>query len=85
MYELIYSKKALKYLNKLPKDIQERIIKTLERCRVRPHAFVKRLVSEQFFKLRVGDYRVIADINKNQLRILVIKIGHRKKIYKNKL
>ena len=82
-YELIFSDKSLKQLKKLEKETQERIIKALERIRIRPEAHVTKLVGDVGYRLRVGNYRVFLDIEKGKLLILVIKIGHRKKIYKN--
>lgn len=82
MYELIFSDISLKQLNKLEKNIQERIISTLERIRIRPESYLIRLVDDPGYKLRVGDYRVIIDLDKTKLIILVIKIGHRRNIYK---
>jgi mRNA interferase RelE/StbE len=81
-YDILISEKAKKQLSKLDRGLRERIIKTLKRCRVRPYVHVKKLVSSPYFRLRVGDYRVIMDIKDNELRILVIEIDHRKKIYK---
>lgn len=66
---------------KLERNIQERIISSLERIRIRPEAFIAKLVGDPGYKLRIGDYRVIMDIDKNNLIILVIKVGHRKNIY----
>lgn len=82
MFELTYSKTAVKFLKKLPKEKQEHILSVLERARIRPEAHFERLIGEKAYKLRAGDYRIIADIYKEKLRILVIKIGHRKNIYK---
>lgn len=82
MYSIIYSKKAEKQLEKLEKYIQEKIIKSLERIRIRPEAYVEKLVGDSGYKFRVGDYRVILDVNKGDLIVLVIKIGHRRNIYK---
>lgn len=82
MYELRYSPIALKQLEKLEKNLKERIIATLERIRIRPESYAKKLVGDLGYSLRVGDYRVILDIYKNELLILVIKIGHRKNVYK---
>lgn len=65
---------------KLERNIQKRIISSLERIRIRPEAFITKLVVDPGYKLRIGDYRVIMDIDKNNLIILVIKVGHRKKI-----
>ncbi|OGD34251.1 cytotoxic translational repressor of toxin-antitoxin stability system [Candidatus Atribacteria bacterium RBG_16_35_8] len=81
MYEIIFSQKAKKQLFKLEKVIQERIISALERIRIRPEAYVTKLVGDPGYKLRVGDYRVIMDIDKDNLLILVIKVGHRRNIY----
>ena len=81
-YEIIFSDKAFKQLKKLEPDTQERIIKVLERIRIRPDKFVTKIVGDSGFRLRVGDYRVIVDIVKDKLLVLVIKIGHRSRIYK---
>lgn len=81
MYEIIFSQKAKKQLFKLEKVIQERIISALERIRIRPETYVTKLVGDPGYKLRVGDYRVIMDIDKDNLLILVIKVGHRRNIY----
>lgn len=83
MYQIIISEKAENQLKKLDKQIQKRIISILERIRINPEHYVVKLVGEQGYKLRVGDYRVFLDIDKKNLLILIIKIGHRKKIYKN--
>ena len=82
MYEIIFAPKALKFLNKLPSDIQKRIIGGLERARIRPQSHFIRLVGIEGYKMRVGDYRIVADINRGKLEILIIKIGHRKNIHK---
>lgn len=81
LYEIIFSLKAKKQLMKLEGNIQERIISSLERIRIRPEAFITKLVGDPGYKLRIGDYRVIMDIDKNNLIILVIKVGNRKNIY----
>ncbi len=81
LYEIIFSLKAKKQFLKLEKTLQERIISALERIRIRPESFITKLVGDPGYKLRVGDYRIIMDIDKNNLIILVIKVGHRKNIY----
>jgi mRNA interferase RelE/StbE len=78
---IVFTDTSQKQFNKLEKDVQERIIKALERIRLRPESFVKKLVGDPGYRLRVGDYRVILDIEKSELIILVIKVGHRKNIY----
>ncbi len=83
MYSIVFTDLSKKQLNKFPKVIRQRIINTLKRCRIRPHAYIKKLTGNKYFRLRVGDYRVIIDIQDNEFRILVIEMAHRKKIYKN--
>jgi len=82
MYEVFFSDKARRQFKKLERETQERIISAIERVRIRPEAHVTKLVGDPGYKLRVGDYRVIMDINKNKLMVLVLKIGHRRNIYK---
>lgn len=81
MHEIEFSKLAEKQLYKLETNLQIRIINALERIRIRPESYITKLVGEPGYKFRVGDYRIIVDIDKGRLLILVIKIGHRKNIY----
>ncbi|HLC33125.1 MAG TPA: type II toxin-antitoxin system RelE/ParE family toxin [Candidatus Nanoarchaeia archaeon] len=81
MYEIVFSETAKGQFGKLEKNIQERIISVLERIRVRPESYVRKLVNEECYRLRIGDYRVILDIDKGKLIILVVKTGHRSTIY----
>ena len=81
LYEIIFSLKAKKQFLKLEKTVQEKVIYALERIRVRPESFVTKLVGDPGYKLRVGDYRILMDIDNKNLIILVIKVGHRKNIY----
>jgi len=83
MYEIEFTDSAKKQFLKLEKDIQERIGSVLERIKIRPQHFVEKLVGEPGFKLRVGDYRIFLDIYPDKLLILVLELGHRKKVYKN--
>ena len=82
MYSLIYSNLSLNQLKNLGKELQTRIISSLERIRIRPHHNLKKLVGSPYFRLRVGDYRVILEIKSDKLIIFVIEVGHRKDIYK---
>ncbi len=82
MYELIYSPIASKQLERLDKSVKERILIALERLRIRPESCdIKKLVGMVGYRFRVGDYRIIFDVEKSELVILVIKIGYRKNIY----
>lgn len=81
-YDILFSDKSFKQLKKFEKEVQDRIIKALERIRIRPELHVTKLIGDPGYRLRVGEYRVILDIDKGKFLILVLKIGHRKGIYK---
>ena len=84
MYDIIFSPLAQKKFGKLTKKMQGRIISSLKRIRIRPESFVKKLVGyDSLYRLRVGEYRVILEIDGNKLIILVVTLGPRKSIYKN--
>ena len=80
MYEIRSSDRALKQLKKLPKDVHKRIIKVLDRIKVRPFSYLETVVGSSYYKLRIGDYRVIVRVDKNE--IFVVEVKHRNQIYK---
>ncbi len=81
MYSLVYSDRARKQIGKLPHEIQKRIISSLERIRIRPEVYIDKLVGISGYKFRVGNYRVILDLEEEKLLILVLEVGHRKNVY----
>ncbi len=82
MYQVIFTPKAEKHLSKLPKDVQVRIISALKRIRIRPEIHLTKLVGDNSYKFRVGDYRLFIDIIQNKLILLIVKVGHRRNVYK---
>ncbi len=82
MYEIIFTNEAKNQLIQLPQEIRNRIGSAIERIKIRPHKFVKRLYNSNYYRARVDDYRIILDIKDMQLVIYVIEIGHRERIYK---
>ena len=83
MYTLIFEKRALESLNKLEKEIKERIWNKLQLCKENPFHFLEHLEEINGFKLRIGDYRAIVDVDKLTQTIKVLKVGHRKNIYED--
>ena len=81
MYKLIFAKRAVHDLNKLETKIKERIWNKLQDCKENPFRFFEKLVETQGFKLRVGEWRIIADVLKEKEVIIILQIGHRKNIY----
>ena len=82
-YEIIWDNKALNELEKLEHIIKKRIVNKIENFSedISFHN-IRKIKGNEVFRLRVGDYRVLIDIE-NEIRILkVVSVGHRKNIYK---
>jgi mRNA interferase RelE/StbE len=81
MYEIIFTKKAIEEFNKLESAIKERIWGKIKLCKEDPFRFLKHLTEVDGFKLRIGDYRAIADVDNSSKTIKILKVGHRRNIY----
>ena len=84
-YSVEFKKSAAKTLRKLPQSVKKRIIDKLSEIENSPPPSVetKLIGNNPFHRIRVGDYRIIYEIQNDILVILVIKIGHRRDIYKH--
>jgi mRNA interferase RelE/StbE len=84
MYELTFSRPARKDLRGLPADMQDRVLEAVERLRnnPRPQGCKKLKGSDDTFRIRVGDYRVIYEVHDQQVIVLIIRVRHRKDAYK---
>ena len=82
MYDIIFDEEAIDFLEKLPAQVKERIFNKIISTKENPLHFFERLEGRTDYKLRIGDYRAIADIEQNDKKIKVTRIGHRKNIYK---
>lgn len=86
-YTVVFSKEALKDLKKLDKHTAALIIgwvrKNLEGCE-NPRAHGKGLTANLNgkWRYRVGDYRLLADIQDDKVVIMMLRVGHRSEIYK---
>ena len=81
MYEVVFTKKAEKDFDSLDVGIKQRVVQVLERIKLDPKPFLKRLSGTDSHRLRVGDYRVIIDLEEAKKELVVLKIGHRKNVY----
>ena len=81
--KIFYTARAVKQLSELPKSIQKRIAQKMRFyvSQNNPLKFAEKLTDyhEGEFRFRVGDYRIIFDVDKD--KILILKIGHRKDVY----
>jgi len=84
MYKIEFSRLAEKKFNKLDKPIKKRIINKLKETRRsnKPRHFLESLKGVTSRKLRVGDYRLIVDVDDENKAIYILTLGHRSEIYK---
>ncbi len=80
-YRIEIDKRAIKFISKQPKPQRERILKAIYQL---PDAGDIKAMrgNEGYFRLRVGDYRIIYTVNDNVLIVRVIEVGNRGDIYK---
>ena len=81
-FSIGYSEESLSQLKRLNKNIIRRVIKKIEDTRSDPYRFFKRLTGRPEYKLRIGDYRIIANIEQDKGIVFIRSIGHRKDVYK---
>jgi len=81
VYDIIFSDNARDDFYILSPSIKQRIKDKLHSVQENPLHYFERLKGRNDYKLRVGDYRVIANINLTLKRIEVTTLGHRKNIY----
>lgn len=85
-YKVVYTKKAIKSLRNIDKAQQRLIIAWIEKNVTNsedPRALGKGLKGtlKAYWRYRVGNYRILADIDNDEIRIIIFNIGHRKDIY----
>lgn len=82
-YKILFRKSAAKELEKLPKVTLRKIIDKIGLLAEDPRPTgCEKLTGQDLYRVRQGDYRIVYSIRDNELNIWVIKIGHRKSIYK---
>ncbi len=82
MYKTILTKSALKDFKKLEVEVQKQIKNKLTLYQTNPLNYATKLTNYEIgtYRFRIGNYRVIFDLEDEN--IIILKIGHRKEIYK---
>ena len=80
-WTVLWSLKSVRQLKKLDRKQVQMIRDALLETTEDPFAVVRRLSNSIFYRMRVGDYRIIMDLQQGTMIIFVVEIGHRKRIY----
>lgn len=82
-YSIEFKKSAVKELNELENKVIKRIISKINSLvnNPRPEGSIK-LTSEERYRLRIGNHRILYEIIDDRLVIYIVKVAHRKDVYK---
>ena len=84
IYEIIITKSIQKQLDNLPNNIQERVYDKISQLaeEPRPDGVVKLKGYDNEYRIRIGDYRLVYEIQDEQLIVLLLQCKHRRDVYK---
>lgn len=83
-YRVEISRTAEKQLGKLPRDDQRRLARAMTALGIDPHPSGSRKLTgyDDVFRLRVGRHRIIYSVEGRRLIVIILKLGHRKDVYR---
>ncbi len=85
-YTVEFVKSAQKEFDKLPAKIRSKTAEALNLLSQNPYSEllkIKKLKgADELYRIRLGDYRLVYEIRQERLVVLVIKIGHRREVYR---
>ncbi len=82
-FDLVFKESVSKDLKEIPKQDVQRILERIDALRdePRPQGSVK-LSGKEYYRVRQGNYRIVYEIQDSQLVVIVIKVGHRREVYR---
>lgn len=84
MFHVIIKPSAEKQMDRLPAKVRKRVVDALEGLRdePRPPGCAKLKGEDDLWRIRVGIYRVVYSIHDAELKVLVVRVAHRKEVYR---
>ncbi len=82
-YIVLIERYAQKQISKLDNKAIPQIKTAISNLSENPRPFgYKKLKGEEAYRIRIGDYRIIYEINTDKVIVVIVSVGHRKEIYK---
>ncbi len=82
-FEIVFKRSVARDLRQIPKKDVARILKRIEALKMEPRPpGVEKLSGQEKYRIRQGVYRILYEIENNKLIIVVVKIGHRRHVYR---
>lgn len=84
VYQIIITRQAQKQIADLPANVQKRIDKAILglKNQPRPAGAIQLKGNHLSYRIRVGDYRILYTIEDAVLKVIIVKVGNRKEVYK---
>jgi len=83
-YRLLFKKSIARDLRAIPKKDVRRILKRIETLAVNPRPNgCEKLTDQERYRVRQGSYRIIYEVQDDALVVVVVKVGHRKNVYRH--
>ena len=81
-YKVTFSRAARKELEELPNKMQLRISGVIALLAINPFPHnSKKLIGREGYRIRTSSYRILYNVDKGILKILIVRIGHRRDVY----
>ena len=82
-YRVTLAPSAVRQLRKFDPDVRRRLQAAIELLAIdpRPPAATRLVGGSGEWRVRTGNYRIVYEINDNELVVLVLRMGHRREIY----
>jgi mRNA interferase RelE/StbE len=82
-YKIFFKKSVQKDLSSIPKNDLKKILSRIENLGENPRpAGCEKLTGQERYRLRQGRYRILYSIQDDELTIWIVKVGHRKDVYR---
>lgn len=82
-FEVIFKQSFAKDLRQIPKKDVTRILNRIKALSIEPRPpGVEKLSGQDKYRVRQGAYRILYEVRNNELIVVVVKIGHRRDVYK---
>jgi len=82
-YEIYFKESVWKELKKVPKNDLKKILSRIENLGEDPRpAGCEKLTAHELYRIRQGNYRVVYSIQDEELTVWIIKVGHRRNVYR---
>lgn len=82
-YEIFFKQSVYKELKTIPKNDLNKILSRIKNLSINPRPVgCEKLIDKEFYGIRQGKYSIVYSIQDNELTVWIIKVGHRKNIYR---